>query len=56
MKELRIILCEDENGEKFVEVLYRGYNIVRETIWSAELVDKILEAIHEETANNIELE
>lgn len=56
MKELRIILCEDENGEKTVEILYRGYNIVRETIWSDELVDTILQAIRKETASNIELE
>lgn len=47
MNLLSINIIECEDGEKAIEVLYNGYNIIQETIYSDELAEQVLQLINQ---------
>ena len=49
MNNINIILNEEEGT---TEVLYNGYNIIKETLYSEELTKKIIKLITEEIRQN----
>ena len=49
MNKINIILNEEEGT---TEVLYKGYNIIKETLYSEDLTKKIIKLITEELKQN----
>lgn len=49
---LNIQIRTDEDGEKYIDILYNGYNIIQETIYDNELAGKILELVNENRQTN----
>lgn len=47
MNLLSINIRTEDDGEKVIEILYNGYNIIQETIYNDELANKILQLINE---------
>lgn len=49
---LNIQIRTDENSEKYIDILYNGYNIIQETIYDNELAYKILELVNKNRQTN----
>lgn len=53
MKDLTIIIRDCGNGEKAIDILYNGYNIIQETIYDNDLTNIILDLINNNRRNNL---
>lgn len=53
MKDLTIIIRDSGNGEKAIDILYNGYNIIQETIYDNDLTNTILDLINNNKKNNL---
>lgn len=47
MELLTLIIEKNEDGEKEIQILYNGYNIIQETLYNDELASKILQLVNE---------
>lgn len=47
MNLLSINIRTEDDGEKVIEILYNGYNIIQETLYDDELAEKVLQLINE---------
>lgn len=43
---LTINIIKDDEGEKTIQILYNGYNIIQETIYNDELAEQVLQLIN----------
>ena len=49
---LTLIINENENGEKFIDVMYNGYNIIKQSIYNDKIAKKVIDTLKDELLND----